>query len=47
MRNANPDIIPLIKSKSLELLMKRNPDSIGMRDIASSCGVTATTIYHY
>ncbi len=47
MRNANPDIIPLIKSKTLELLMEKNPDSIGMRDIAACCKVTATTIYHY
>jgi AcrR family transcriptional regulator len=47
VRNANPDIIPLIQSKALELLMEKNPDCIGMRDIASSCGVTATTIYHY
>ena len=47
MRNANPDIVPLIKQKTLSLLMEKNPESIGMRDIASCCGVTATTIYHY
>ena len=47
MRNANPDIIPLIKQKTLALLMEKNPESIGMRDIASCCKVTATTIYHY
>ena len=47
MRNANPDIIPLIKQKTLELLMEKNPESIGMRDIAACCQVTATTIYHY
>ena len=47
MRNPNPDIIPLIKRKTLELLMKKNPDSIGMRDIAACCEVTATAIYHY
>ena len=47
MRNANPDIVPLIKQKTLSLLMEKNPESIGMRDIAARCGVTATTIYHY
>ena len=47
MRNANPDIVPLIKQKTLSLLMEKNPESIGMRDIAACCGVTATTIYHY
>ena len=47
MRNANTEIIPLIKRKTLELLMEKNPDSIGMRDIASCCKVTATAIYHY
>ena len=47
MRNANEDIIPLIKQKTLELLMEKNPESIGMRDIAACCQVTATTIYHY
>ena len=47
MRNANPDIIPLIKQKTLGLLMEKNPESIGMRDIAACCQVTATTIYHY
>ena len=27
--------------------MQKNPDQIGMRDIAQSCGITATSIYHY
>lgn len=47
MRNANPEIVPLIKDKALELLMKQNPDTIGMRDIARECGITAANIYHY
>jgi Transcriptional regulator len=47
MRNANPQIIPLIKQKTLELLMEAEPSQIGMRDIAKNCGITATNIYHY
>ena len=47
MRTANPNIKPLIKEKTLNLLMHKNPDQIGMRDIASECKITATNIYHY
>ena len=47
MRNPNPNIMPLIKNCTLELLMQKNPDQIGMRDIAQKCGITATSIYHY
>ncbi|MCR5045022.1 MAG: TetR/AcrR family transcriptional regulator [Treponema sp.] len=47
MRNANPQIIPLIKEKTLALLMQKSPEQIGMREIAKECGVTATLIYHY
>ena len=47
MRNANPEIVPMIKEKTLGLLMDKNPDEIGMREIAKECGVTATLIYHY
>ena len=47
MRNPNTEIMPLIKRQTLELLMKKNPDQIGMRDIAKNCGITATNIYHY
>ena len=47
MRNANPEIVPAIKTKTLELLMHKNPDEIAMRDIASNCGITAANIYHY
>ena len=47
MRNPNTEIIPMIKNRTLELLMEKNPDEIGMRDIAKACGITATNIYHY
>lgn len=47
MRKANAEIMPLIKQRTLELLMKKNPEEIGMRDIAENCGITATSIYHY
>lgn len=47
MRNPNPNIMPLIKQKALELLMHKNPEEIGMRDIAKECEITATSIYHY
>lgn len=47
MRNPNPNIKPLIKEKALELLMNKNPEQIGMRDIANECKITATSIYHY
>lgn len=47
MRNPNPNIMPLIKKRTLELLMQKNPDQIGMRDIAQNCKITATSIYHY
>ena len=47
MRSANTAIVPLIKAKTLELLMQKNPEQIGMRDIAAVCGITATSIYHY
>ena len=47
MRKANVEIMPLIKQRTLELLMKKNPEEIGMRDIAENCGITATSIYHY
>lgn len=47
MRKTNTEIMPVIKQRTLELLMKKNPDQIGMRDIAKNCGITATSIYHY
>ena len=47
MRNPNTEIIPLIKQKTLELLLEAEPSQIGMRDIARQCEITATNIYHY
>ncbi|MBQ5999301.1 MAG: TetR/AcrR family transcriptional regulator [Treponema sp.] len=47
MRKTNTEIMPVIKQRTLELLMKKNPDQIGMRDIAKNCGITAPSIYHY
>ena len=47
MRNPNTQITAIIKEKTLGLLMKKNPEQIGMRDIAAECKITATNIYHY
>ena len=47
MRNPNPNLIGQIKDAALKLLMEKDPSQIGMRDIASECGITATNIYHY
>lgn len=47
MRNTNKDLENLILEKTLELLQTKEPYEIGMRDIAKSCNVTATSIYLY
>ena len=47
MRNPNPELINQIKEAALKLLMEKEPEQIGMRDIASECNITATNIYHY
>lgn len=47
MRVPNQEIERTIRQKTLELLMNKEPEEIGMRDIATSCGVTATTLYYY
>lgn len=47
MRSPNPGLERLIKTRTLELLMSKEPEEIGMRDIACACGVSATTIYYY
>lgn len=47
MRKENSEIISKIKIKTLELLMQKTPEQIGMRDIAAACGITAANIYHY
>ena len=47
MRTADPELERKILSTALGLLMKQEPDEIGMRDIAKACNVSATAIYHY
>lgn len=47
MSRANTEITATIKTKTLELLMTKNPDAIAMRDIAANCRITAANIYHY
>ncbi len=47
MRTPNPEMERTIRGKTLELLMVKEPEEIGMRDIAAAAGVTATTIYYY
>lgn len=47
MRKPNTEIKSIIKERTLELLMQKNPDQIGMREIAAACKITATNIYHY
>ncbi len=47
MRKPNTEIISVIKQKTLELLMQKNPGQISMREIAAACDITATNIYHY
>lgn len=47
MRKPNTEIKSIIKERTLELLMQKNPEQIGMREIATTCKITATNIYHY
>jgi len=47
MRAANPDLEKNIRAQGLALLMEKEPEEIGMRDIAKACKVSATSIYYY
>ncbi len=47
MRKPNTEIKSIIKERTLELLMQKNPEQIGMREIAATSKITATNIYHY
>ena len=47
MRTRNLELERKIRDKALELLMIKEPEEIGMRDIAAAAGVTATAIYYY
>jgi AcrR family transcriptional regulator len=47
MGKPETDLSPRIREKTLELLMEKEPEEISTRDIAKTCGVTATSIYYY
>ena len=47
MSKPKTDLAPQIREKTLELLMEREPEEISTRDIAKTCGVTATSLYYY
>lgn len=47
MRPENTTLEQKIYDATLDLLMQKDPDQIGMRDIAAKCSVTATAIYRY
>lgn len=47
MRIPNPELERKIRMECRALLLEKEPEEIGMRDIAASCGVSATTIYYY
>lgn len=47
MKAPNVELENTIRQKALELLMEKEPEEIGMREIARACGVTPPTIYYY
>jgi AcrR family transcriptional regulator len=47
MRSATPELKEKIDEACLELLLEREPELVGMREIAAAAGITATTIYRY
>jgi len=47
MRIPNPEIEKRIRKECLNLLLEKEPEVIGMREIALACGVSSTTIYYY
>jgi len=47
MGKPKTDLAPKIREKTLELLLSREPEEISTRDIAKTCGVTATSLYYY
>ncbi len=47
VKASNPELEKVIREKALDLLMIREPEEIGMREIARACGVTPPTIYYY
>ena len=47
MGKPETDLAPRIRDKTLELLLRNEPEEISTRDIAKACGVTATSLYYY
>ena len=47
MRGPNPELEKRIRQTGLALLLEKEPEEIGMREIACACGISATTIYYY
>jgi AcrR family transcriptional regulator len=47
VRGPNPELERRIRQAGLALLLEKEPEEIGMREIAGACGVSATTIYYY
>ena len=47
MRKPNPELASRIKKTFVELLKEKDASSIGMRELAEKCGITAANIYHY
>jgi len=47
VRIPNPELERKIRMECRDLLLEKEPEEIGMRDIAAKCGVSATTIYYY
>lgn len=47
MRKPNPELASKIKSTFVELLKEKDASSIGMRELAEKCSITAANIYHY
>lgn len=47
MRAENTELEKKIRTECLNLLLEKESELIGMRDIASACGVSSTSIYYY
>lgn len=47
LRKPNEQLATKIKETFLELMKEKEPSKIGMRELASKCGITAANIYHY
>lgn len=47
MRHTNKELENQILKAAIDLLTEKEPNEIGMRDVAKKCGVSATSIYNY